>query len=478
MALNDIKFTKTNGGMGRTAANEDPVSGLIMGLEGIDVSKLTGFDKVVLKAKTDTTDEIALYTTKLRFFEQLAGLGITEQILETSVNLGNNHSYTSDKLLEIEKELAGQYKHAVACNTIVYHVKEFFRMNNAGTLYFTIKTGNDVESSDIEKLQDYSGGIIRQVAVFTKELEVDTINLIDKYQEVCANTIDGGLEAKHKPLSVVVGYCGISYDVNTEEIIDNNEVVTGYEIKLTKTKIESETEDSKNATLAKFTKANDYILKDRCNVSLVISCDLDTNIIAKLGPYAYYSCIGTTLGAISKASVHECIAWVQKFPLSLSVPGFISGDVLRNVSNSDLELINDQRYIFVRTHVGDANNYFNDSYTLDVETSDYAYIENVRTMDKACRGIRTNLLPYLNSPLHVNATTGKMQNYVIENLKTVAGKTLELMEQAGELSGYIVDIDPDQNVVSNSTVEFVIKKVGVGVMRHVRIQIGYTTQIS
>ena len=28
--MNDIKFTKTNGGMGRKAANEDPISGLLM----------------------------------------------------------------------------------------------------------------------------------------------------------------------------------------------------------------------------------------------------------------------------------------------------------------------------------------------------------------------------------------------------------------------------------------------------------------
>ena len=34
MALNDIKFEKINGGMGRTAPNEDVNSGLIMSLDG------------------------------------------------------------------------------------------------------------------------------------------------------------------------------------------------------------------------------------------------------------------------------------------------------------------------------------------------------------------------------------------------------------------------------------------------------------
>ena len=51
------------------------------------------------------------------------------------------------------------------------------------------------------------------------------------------------------------------------------------------------------------------------------------------------------------------------------------------------------------------------------------------------------------------------------------------MEKAGELSGYVVEIDPDQNILSTSCVEMVIKQVGVGVMRKLNIKIGYTTSV-
>ena len=131
----------------------------------------------------------------------------------------------------------------------------------------------------------------------------------------------------------------------------------------------------------------------------------------------------------------------------------------------------------MRIHVGDADNYFNDSHTLDVLTSDYAYIENNRTIDKAIRGIRRNLLPYLSSPLDVDASTGKLDNGTVKFLEATAGDALTDMEKAGELSGYSVGIDADQNVLATSEVEIVIKNVPKGVMRKVKVKIGFTTNI-
>ncbi|MDR2684292.1 MAG: DUF2586 domain-containing protein, partial [Prevotellaceae bacterium] len=71
----------------------------------------------------------------------------------------------------------------------------------------------------------------------------------------------------------------------------------------------------------------------------------------------------------------------------------MTGDLIREVSSEYQDAIDSNRYIFVRTHTGAADCYYNDSHTLDLPTSDYAFIENNRTMDKAIRGIRANLLP-------------------------------------------------------------------------------------
>jgi hypothetical protein len=152
--------------------------------------------------------------------------------------------------------------------------------------------------------------------------------------------------------------------------------------------------------------------------------------------------------------------------------------LVKEVAGGDLNLINDNRYIFVTTHTGRGDNYFNDSHTCDLVTSDYAYIENVRAMDKAVRGIRANLLPYLNAPLYVGSSTGKLRSDKVAVLETVAGKALEDMEKAGELSGYAVEIDPEQNVLATSQIEIQIKNVPVGVMRRILVKIGFTTKLS
>lgn len=388
--------------MGRTAASEDPISGLLIALDSDIGAYPTEMDNVG-----------ALYLYKLTFFEQLAtALGI-----ETT----DTTDLTGAALTE-----------AQAKNAIVYHVDEFFRMSPTGTLYLALAETDMIGGDAVETLQNYAEGKIRQVGIIT----ANDAN-VGAYQASAT-----ALEAQHKPLSIVYTTKGIQ-------------------------------------TLASLTATNAHIVSGRSNVSKLIGCDLYPGLIQEVGEtYGYSGCIGTLLGALSAAAVNESIAWVQKFPLDLTLPGLISGDLIKEVSTGNQTLLNDNRYIFVRTHTGEANNYFNDSHTYDVVTSDYAYIENVRTMDKATRGIRKNLLPYLNAPLYVDAETGKMRADTVAVLETTAGRALEDMEKAGELSGYRVEIDPEQNVLATSEVEVIIRNVPVGVMRRVTVKIGFTTKLN
>ena len=52
------------------------------------------------------------------------------------------------------------------------------------------------------------------------------------------------------------------------------------------------------------------------------------------------------------------------------------------------------------------------------------------------------------------------------------------MEKADELSGYEAFIDPEQNVIATSELEVVVRNVPMGVMRKVKVKIGYTTSLS
>ena len=427
-ALNDISFNKTNGGLGRYNGSDDVISGLIFGGLGLTMNATTVNEETT---EPDVSGFVAVddnisYVRKFTYPEELADLGI----VFTPTPSGADQAKQEAK------------------NVLYYHITEFFRMNPEGVLYVMVKNnstavteatvdnneGTVTAGGDISKLQTYAGGNIRQIGVFNAS-RLD----VDKAQKEC-----GKLEEAHRPLSVVLTYNGGS--------------VTDLEALKT---------------------ATETIAADgRCNVSLLIGCDADTELQAALGNFKFYGCIGACIGAISKAKVHESIAWVGQFPLGLKAPALFTGNLIRNIATSDLKALNGNRCIFPVIHAGDADNYFNDSHTLDVDSSDYAYIENVRTIDKACRGIRGKLLPWLNSPLRVDPSNGQLESGMVSFLETTAGEALEEMEKAGELSGYKAEIDPAQNVLATSALEIVIKKVPVGVMRKVTVKIGYTTSLS
>lgn len=411
MALNDIIFQKQNGGMGRTAANEDPVSGLLLGLNAAianDSDAFNSFDPVAVGQNT-------LHIATLKYVEQL------------SANYGINH--TDNPATDEEK----------AQNFIDYQVRQFFAMSPEGTLYLAVKLSGEILPDEISALQMYASGKLRQVGIAAAGTSVISAEQITGYQTEAET-----LESNHMPLSVVVALRKGNY-----------------------------------TSIADLTSLN-LVLAGRQNVSVFVSRDLDATLVSEqnAGNLHELAAIGLILGAVSLASVNESIAWVQKFPLDMKKPGFVTGELLKETTVTNLNLLNDNHLIFVREHVGASKVYFNDSHTLDVATSDYAYIENVRTMDKATRGIRSNLLPYLNSPLKVDATTGKLSPDTVAYLETVAGRALEDMEKADELSGYEVIIDPEQNVLATSELEVIVHNVPMGVMRKVKVKIGYTQSLS
>ncbi len=413
-ALNDISFVKTNGGLGRYNGSDDAISGLIFGGLGLSMVATTQ-NETTSPADVAGFDAVDTNTYVRRFTYP-----------EELADLGIVFTPAPE-----EGDLTAKQK---AVNALHYHITEFFRMNPEGVVYVLVKNDSTEASvADIAALQTFAGGNLRQVGVFNS-----TMLPIADVQAQCK-----ALEDAHRPLSVVLTYSG------------------------------------KNVGLAALKTGTAALAADgRCNVSLLVGCDADTALQAALGDFAFYGCIGACIGAVSKAHVHESIAWVGNFPLGLKAPALFNGNLIRNIATSDLEALNGNRCIFPVIHAGDADNYFNDSHTLDVDSSDYAYIENVRTIDKACRGIRGKLLPSLNSPLKVDPGTGKLDTPTVAFLETTAGEALEEMEKAGELSGYKVEIDPDQNVISTGDVEIIIKKVPVGVMRKVRVKIGFASSLS
>lgn len=326
-----------------------------------------------------------------------------------------------------------------AARVMHYQLSEVFRINNGITLYVGIFTKPAAHTfAELATVQNYADGAIRQFGIWDglTELTKENVTLLQSQADA--------LDLNNAPVSV--GYAPSlkgGYQALPTDIAGAAPRVSV---------IIAQPGGTNDTGALLFAEATNKTTKNAV------------------------SCIGVWLGHVSAAAVHESISWVKKFPSGISLPAFSDGTLVRSVDKAWLEKLDTARYLFLTPIVGVSGSYWNDSHNMDAAISDYNAIELVRTMDKACRGIRTYLTPELGGNVYIDANTGKLQSYTVAYLETVANKALEDMEKAGELSGYEAKIDPEQDVLS-TTVEVVIKNVSVGVIRKMKVKIGYVKSL-
>lgn len=316
-----------------------------------------------------------------------------------------------------------------------YHLSEIYRLNPAVILYVGIfdKPEAAYTFAEVKTMQNYAGGKLRQLAVWAGDKALEQGDDLTTLQGVADN-----LEANARELVILYAPKVATVSSMSDKLAGGN-----------KCRVSVVIGQAGSGTA-------DELYRDKANASK-----------------ASVSGLGVVLGLVSRAKVHQSIAWVKEFPTGVSVPAFGDGTKLNALDPAVVQKLDTGRYLFFVTQEGQSGSYMNDSHNMDSAISDYAAIENVRTMDKAVRGIRTYLIPELGGNVYVDPATGKLASYTVKHLETVAGHALEDMERAGELSGYKVEIDPEQDVASTGTVEIVIKNVASPVMRHVKVKIGF-----
>lgn len=214
-----------------------------------------------------------------------------------------------------------------------------------------------------------------------------------------------------------------------------------------------------------------------------VSVDIAQDIGGK--GYKLYKALGKTvgtlgalLGNISLAKVSESIAWVGKFDVSngteLETVGFGNGVLFRDQAVSLLDQLDSYKYVFLRKYENKSGSYWSDSETAISTTSDFSQIENVRTVDKAIRGIYANTLDLLNSPLEVNSD-GTLTEDTISVFQEKASLQLDEMGRNNELSAYTININPAQNVLSTSKIVISVTIVPIGVAREIVFNVNLST---
>ncbi len=185
--------------------------------------------------------------------------------------------------------------------------------------------------------------------------------------------------------------------------------------------------------------------------------------------------IGMALGVLAVAPVEYSIGYVNNFNLYNVCPaaelGFgnltttgsgdtLAWDAAASFTNIDSLSYTKRNVQFVEKGyniITDYDGYENGTFFSSDSTlssGDFESISRCRTMAKTRRLIRMALLPYTNAPLKANATTGLLSATQLTTLKnTVVGAIDEGMvdpnTSISQISGRVVNIDPNQNVIKS-----------------------------
>ena len=196
--------------------------------------------------------------------------------------------------------------------------------------------------------------------------------------------------------------------------------------------------------------------------------------------------VGSLIGLVSLANVHESIGWVSKFSLAsvITTIAFGFGSVLTDIDDNtpyeslsvaQLNLLDGYGYVFPHKYVGYAGTFASSEQTLS--SGDYRTIARNRAIDKSRRNVRTALLPTIQQPLYVDAATGQLSAGTIAQFKAIVHQQLQTMQANGEISGFSITIDPSQDVLTTDTVKVNYRLIPVGVAKQIDIEIGLSRSI-
>lgn len=341
-------------------------------------------------------------------------------------------------------------------NGVVHkHISDFFTINPNGELFVGLADCSS-DFSHISKTQTVAQSRIRQFGVYTdQELFSGTTSYTLASYVAAIDTIAEADADNNKPYSVII--CGNSATVGGG--------ATDVEIGKIPTAISSLN-----------------------RVSLCLGQDNSELVraIQTANSKALVGCVGTLIGAVSLASVHESIGWTSKFNVSSAIGtiafgfGGVVADINDNtpegtLNDQQLNVLDDYGYIFPLRYPDLAAVYISSNKTLT--NGDYKTIARNRAIDKSRRNVRLALLPTIQQPLYVDAETGQLSAGTISVFRSIVQTQLAALEANGEISGSSIIIDPTQNVLSNDGVKIQYRIVPVLENKQVEVEIGLSIQV-
>ena len=346
-----------------------------------------------------------------------------------------------------------------------YHIKTFFNLNSDSGRLFVAFADCSADWNALINMSKASHGLISQFGVWTEQklwkqtapdAAVYAVNIVAQLESVAVTLA----RDYNSPASIIVS--------------PNTSRVGG-------------ADDESKVVFSKMPS----VIKDARYVSVALSQDNSVkvrNMQASLTSTTPVGIIGGILGCLAKASVHECIGWVDQFEISgyyadiefgfgdstisATTHQLTSSTAYDSLAKSQLDTLQEQGYIFLCKYSGlEGNVYFSGDTTCD--DGDYCTIARNRTIDKSRRAVRIALLPYVNSPIYVDPATGQLSTADITIFTNIITEILTAMKDAKEISGIgKIVIPARQNILQNDTLILSYSIVPVWTAREIQVTEG------
>ena len=460
-------------------------------LDGVLLASIAG-------GQTDAATEAGLFRTAINAVNSQYGTGIVASgsganvALAVALGVGKSMQYSgclsfasvsSTGTTGSGQATVTQFSGGVGSliNVMYYHIGEFFRIQPKGVLYVGVFAIATYTGAEIKTVQNYANNSIRQMSVCLGSTAFLSSQL-SASQSYCTT-----LQGLHAPLSILLHADCSSLSLSTMSDLSqltnkNTSFILGTEGK---------------HLMGSYSVIKNYVIGDE--ITWMGKCyqanqngtgnpvydpnywiETIDNLFTQNG--FSISNIGAELGMVSYVNVNESIAWVNKCNLSdgtnLEDIGFATGKLLTDssITTALLAQLDNYHYIFMRQFANYAGSYNNFAWTAISGANDYCTIEKNRTMDKCEREVYLAEVPNLNMPVYINAD-GTLTYDTICKLENDANIPLIEMKKTGELSDYLITIDPTQDVLTTDQIVITLQNIATGVAKQIIINSGFTTKI-
>jgi len=320
-----------------------------------------------------------------------------------------------------------------------YQVSEFFRMNPVGELWVAVYPVGTYTFVELNAVQQLAGGAIRQIGMWSPSRPYS--NLAADYASLA--TVSTTMTGNGYHCSIVFA-CDCSAQASWGTATDLRAAALGNKL------------------------------------SFIIAQDGGGNGQALTTALTYtVPMLGAFLGSVSKAPVNQSVGNPNLFNISngtecetVSVGGTSGGIPINTLTYATLGGLLDKGYIVARKYTPRiTGSYFERTPVSVLATDTFAWMEVVRTIDKAKRITETTMTPQLNAALPTTST-GTLRADIIGFFTDLLQGALNNMKSAGEVSDIIALIDPNQNVNSTSTLVVTVKLIPTGTAQFITINIG------